>query len=192
MLPHNNNRKKRLHKTPIRLRERNRRLRARLGEYRKVTIASVGLAIALLILFGWAVFFGQERDPVLLGQGQAGIVATDSIRIADSLEADAGVDTGEPLGAGRASYYGEELAGQPTASGEQFDPGALTAAHRTLPFGSLVRVTNVRNGRSVIVRVNDRGPFSGERVIDLSHAAAKNLGMVGAGTAGVRLELLGS
>src|SRR5690606_31005839 len=109
-----------------------------------------------LILFGWAVFFGQERDPVLLGQGQAGIVATDSIRIADSLEADAGVDTGEPLGAGRASYYGEELAGQPTASGEQFDPGALTAAHRTLPFGSLVRVTNVRNGRSVIVRVNDR------------------------------------
>ncbi len=192
MLPHNNNRKKRLHKTPIRLRERNRRLRARLGEYRKVTIASVGLAVALLILFGWAVFFGQERDPVLLGQGQAGIVATDSIRIADSLEADAGVDTGEPLGAGRASYYGEELAGQPTASGEQFDPGALTAAHRTLPFGSLVRVTNVRNGRSVIVRVNDRGPFSGERVIDLSHAAAKNLGMVGAGTAVVRLELLGS
>lgn len=168
----------------------------------------MGLAAALLILFGFTLFIEQERDPVLLGHGRAGVLEADSIRIADSLRVvdsleaveasarreslEAAVrDSGEPLGSGSASYYGEELAGHPTASGEQFNPRALTAAHRTLPFGSRLRVTNVRNGRSVIVRVNDRGPFSGERVIDLSHAAANNLGMIGSGTAVVRIELLG-
>src|SRR5687768_15626583 len=76
------------------------------------------------------------------------------------------------IGQGVASYYGSELAGNRTASGERFNPHGLTAAHRTLPLGTKLRVTNVANGRSVIVRINDRGPFVGKRVIDVSLGAA--------------------
>lgn len=94
------------------------------------------------------------------------------------------------IGGGMASYYGKELAGNRTASGERFNPSHLTAAHRTLPFGSMVRVTNVANGDSVIVRINDRGPFSHGRVIDVSHAAAREIGMHRSGTARVKLALL--
>ena len=94
------------------------------------------------------------------------------------------------IGSGMASYYGRELAGNRTASGERFDPAQLTAAHRTLPFGSLVRVTNTANGDSVVVRINDRGPFSHGRVIDVSHAAAREIGMHRSGTAWVTLALL--
>ncbi len=102
----------------------------------------------------------------------------------------AGAGVLRTLEAGQASYYGQELAGNPTASGETFSPDDLTAAHPTLPFGSLVRVTNTRNGRSVVVRINDRGPFAESRIIDLSHAAAREIGMVRAGTAHVRVDLL--
>ncbi|MFC4255308.1 septal ring lytic transglycosylase RlpA family protein [Altererythrobacter xixiisoli] len=98
----------------------------------------------------------------------------------------------EEIGGGMASFYGRELAGRPTASGERFDPSGLTAAHRTLPFGSKVRVTNARNGRSVVVRINDRGPFHGNRLIDLSHGAAESIGLVSAGSGRVELALLGS
>ena len=91
---------------------------------------------------------------------------------------------------GVASYYSNELAGNRTASGERFDPRQLTAAHRTLPFGSQVRVTNMSTGDSVIVRINDRGPFAHGRVIDVSHAAAREIGMHRSGTARVKLALL--
>lgn len=91
---------------------------------------------------------------------------------------------------GHASYYGNELAGRRTASGERFDPRGFTAAHRTLPFGSRVRVTNLKNGKSVIVRINDRGPFTERRVIDISHAAAQAIGMIRSGVARVRVDLL--
>ena len=91
---------------------------------------------------------------------------------------------------GMASYYGDELAGNRTASGERFDPDQLTGAHRSRPFGSMVRVTNVSNGDSVVVRINDRGPFSRGRVIDISHAAAREIGMHRSGTARVKLALL--
>ena len=91
---------------------------------------------------------------------------------------------------GVASWYGPGFAGRKTASGERFDPTEYTAAHRTLPFGSRVRVT--RNGRSVVVRINDRGPFSGGRVIDLSQAAAEQIGLRSAGSGRVELALLGS
>lgn len=97
---------------------------------------------------------------------------------------------GQPIGGGEASYYGAELAGNPTASGEAFDPSELTAAHRTLPFGTRLRVTNERTGASVVVRVNDRGPFHGDRVIDVSTAAAREIGLKRAGTAPVTLERL--
>ena len=87
-----------------------------------------------------------------------------------------------------ATYYGKEFAGRRTASGERFDPGAMTAAHRTLPFGTKVRVTNSRNGRSVIVRINDRGPFVKGRSIDLSSGAARAIGM--GASANVRIEVI--
>jgi rare lipoprotein A len=94
------------------------------------------------------------------------------------------------LSAGTASYYGRELAGNRTASGERFDPDALTAAHRTLPLGSLLRITNKANGKSVVVRVNDRGPFHKSRILDMSWGAARALSMLRAGKAMVSLELL--
>ena len=97
---------------------------------------------------------------------------------------------GKNVGEGEASYYGAELAGNRTASGERFNPRALTAAHRTLPLGSKLRVTNRSNGKSVVVRINDRGPFAKSRLIDVSYAAAQQISMVRAGKAMVRLELL--
>ncbi|HUW72846.1 MAG TPA: septal ring lytic transglycosylase RlpA family protein [Methyloceanibacter sp.] len=89
---------------------------------------------------------------------------------------------------GHASWYA--LTSQ-TASGERMNPSALTAAHRSLPFGTKVLVENLSNGRSVVVRINDRGPFVGGRVIDLSKAAAAQIGMIGAGTAKVRIRPAG-
>ena len=89
---------------------------------------------------------------------------------------------------GKASYYWQ---GQQTASGARFNPSAMTAAHRSLPFGTRVRVTNQSNGRSVVVTINDRGPFIGGRIIDLSRAAAQAISMTGAGVASVSLEVLG-
>ncbi|UPM51383.1 MULTISPECIES: septal ring lytic transglycosylase RlpA family protein [unclassified Synechococcus] len=91
---------------------------------------------------------------------------------------------------GEASWYGPGFYGNRTANGEVFRPGTLTAAHRTLPFGTKVRVTNLWNGRSAIVRINDRGPFHGRRVIDLAHGAASQLGLVSSGIAQVKLEVL--
>jgi rare lipoprotein A len=96
----------------------------------------------------------------------------------------------EAVGQGRASYYGAELAGHRTASGERFDPSDLTAAHRTLPLGSRIRVTNITNGMSVVVRVNDRGPGARSRIIDMSFAAARKIAMIRSGTAQVKLELV--
>jgi rare lipoprotein A len=88
---------------------------------------------------------------------------------------------------GLASWYGAQFAGKPTASGEPFDPTALTAAHRTLPFGACVRVTSVASGKSVQVRINDRGPFVAGRMIDLSEAAAAQVGLTTEGVGPVRL-----
>lgn len=89
---------------------------------------------------------------------------------------------------GRASFYGPGFHGEQTASGDLFDQEALTAAHRTLKFGTRLRVTNLENGSTVLVTVNDRGPFVKGRVIDLSKAAARALGFLRQGTARVRLD----
>lgn len=91
---------------------------------------------------------------------------------------------------GDAVWYGKEQHGGPTASGERFNMHELTAAHRTLKLGTLVQVTNLRSGLSVVVRINDRGPFTRGRIIDLSYAAARQLGMVQAGVAKVLLRVL--
>jgi rare lipoprotein A len=92
---------------------------------------------------------------------------------------------------GLASWYGRDFHGRPTASGEIYDMYAPTAAHKTLPLGSYLRVTNLTNGRSMVVRVNDRGPFVKGRIVDLSYAAARELGMLETGVAPVRIEALG-
>ena len=89
---------------------------------------------------------------------------------------------------GAASWYGAQHQGKQTASGTSFDQAALTAAHRTLPLGTKVKVTNLANGKSVEVEITDRGPYAENRIIDLSEAAAKALDMIDSGTATVRLE----
>ena len=93
---------------------------------------------------------------------------------------------------GLASWYGAEFAGRATACGEIFDPGALTAAHQTLPFGTLVRITNLSNGRSIVVRINDRGPFVDAVILDCSHAVARALGFVQQGLASVHIQSVDS
>ena len=91
---------------------------------------------------------------------------------------------------GAASWYGPKFHGRLTANGERFDMDGLTAAHRTLPFGTKVRVTNARNGKSVVVRINDRGPFAGHRVLDLSREAARTIGLMKQGVGNVKIEVL--
>jgi len=91
---------------------------------------------------------------------------------------------------GVASWYGEEFQGNTTASGEAYDLNGLTAAHPTLPFGTTVRVTNLNNRKNILLRINDRGPYIGQRLIDVSWAAAKRLGFVHAGITRVRVEVV--
>lgn len=93
---------------------------------------------------------------------------------------------------GKVAYYGRKFHGRKTASGERFDASALTMAHKTLPFGTMVRVTHLKNKRSVVVRVNDRGPSTADRIGDLSLAAASRLHMVRSGVAEVRLDVVGA
>ena len=91
---------------------------------------------------------------------------------------------------GEASYYADSLQGNKTASGEAYDKGALTAAHRSLPFGAKVRVTYLKTGKSVVVEINDRGPHVKNRIIDLSRAAAQEIGLIEDGHGKVKLEIL--
>lgn len=104
--------------------------------------------------------------------------------------ASTGAGHGAVFQRGEAAYYADSFAGRRTASGERFNPHAMTAAHRRLPLGSRVRVTNLTNRRQVVVRINDRGPFTRGRVIDLSPAAARQLQMIRAGVAPVTLQVI--
>jgi rare lipoprotein A len=92
---------------------------------------------------------------------------------------------------GKASFYAKKFTGRRTANGERVDATAFEAAHRTLPFNTLVEVTNLRNNRSVVVRINDRGPFTRGRVLDMTHAAAHALGFISHGVATVKLRVVG-
>lgn len=102
----------------------------------------------------------------------------------------AGNGAGKHIGTGIASYYAPHFAGRRTANGERYSTSALTAAHRSAPFGARIRVRNLGNGREVVVRVNDRGPWARGRIIDLSWAAAERIGLQRSGTARVSLTLL--
>ena len=118
-----------------------------------------------------------------------GMVDVTAIDPADEPAED--VSQGRSLGSGVASYYADKFNGRRTASGETFSNRALTAAHRTLPFGTKLKVTNPANGRSVVVRVNDRGPFHGGRTLDLSRSAAEHVGIVQRGHGTVERAVIG-
>jgi len=149
--------------------EPNRRIfRAAVCLNRGRILAKVVLMISMtLALRGWA------AAPDALAEST----------LASSESVQAGVD-------GVASYYGKDHHGKKPANGEYFDMYKLTAAHRSLPFGTKVRVTNLSNNRSVIVRINDRGPYITGRTIDLSQAAAERLGMIRVGVVKVKMEIL--
>lgn len=169
---------------------RRERLRVllRLKSQRQLLAMSTGALAGVAAILSFALIQNSNSpDIVRLGGGMASVEAQ-PIALAASDAAPAGDES--HVGTGEASYYGRELAGNPTASGEIFDPARLTAAHRTLPLGSRVRVTNAGNGEDVVVRINDRGPFHGDRVIDLSSAAARSIGLLRTGTARVSLALL--
>lgn len=114
----------------------------------------------------------------ILGAAIIGMSLIASTQLADSAVRKSGI----------ASWY---KMGKVTANGERFNPNGLTAAHRYLPFGTRVRVTNLRNGRRVVVRINDRGPFIKGRIIDLAYGAARRIGLHRSGVARVRLDILG-
>jgi rare lipoprotein A len=103
----------------------------------------------------------------------------------------AGACAGKQVIVGQASWYGPGFAGRPTASGEPFRPSHRTAAHKTLAFGTVVKVTHPGTGRSVRVVINDRGPYAGKRIIDLSKRAARRIGMLDEGVATVELRIVG-
>lgn len=152
----------------------------KLSKIRSTTIRSVAFTLAAC-----------GMTAALSANGTA-LMAQETEAVASNTMPDPEVEAEERLiGEGMASYYGKNFAGNRTANGERFDPGQLTAAHRTLPFGSQVRVTHHRTGRSVIVRINDRGPFHGNRVIDVSESAARQLGLIGPGVGRVTLSLIG-
>lgn len=156
-----------------------RRLKA-WGQKHWNILVVLGMLLLALILLGAT----GPRDSSLfaLGIGRAGVAAPDTTEEGTvSLQEDRG----------EASYYSYELAGKSTASGEPFDPEKMTAAHPTLPFGTRVRVTNLRNEQTVVVRINDRGPFTGGRIIDVSRAAAEELEMLHRGRAPVHIEVVG-
>ncbi|QIG78363.1 septal ring lytic transglycosylase RlpA family protein [Stakelama tenebrarum] len=167
-------------------------------ENRLLRVVLVAAVLGIVALAWSLARVPEARHRVMLGKGVAGVdatipaaeietpapspIATATRRVAEGVS--------RMLGTGEASYYGPGLVGNPTANGERFDPSKMTAAHRTLPMGSRVRVTDTRSGRSVVVRINDRGPYHGRRVIDLSEGAARKLGILDRGTARVRLSLL--
>jgi rare lipoprotein A len=139
------------------------------------------------------------RFPIVAAALMATAFFISSARTATSVQAEQGTSTTAKARTvhrqhwfqfGRASWYGHALQGLPTATGEAYDMNAMTCAHRTLPLGSLVRVTNLRNHRSLVLRVNDRGPMIETRVVDLSYAAAKRLGFSHLGTVRVRIDLV--
>jgi rare lipoprotein A len=140
------------------------------------TLATARSAVSLLTLVATLALAGCAQGPTAANKNE---LRTSRLQRAPS----------DPAGPhyGLASFYDE---GQETASGEKFDPHQLTAAHPTLPFGTRLRVTNVTTGRSVTVLVNDRGPFVDGRVVDVSYAAAEQLGIVGQGVARVKLDVI--
>jgi rare lipoprotein A len=141
----------------------------------------IAQALAMALLVGW----GAAQDPTRSGSAGKAAVAD---RI--SLATPGARPNGRAYQIGTASWYGEDFDGKPTASGEPFNMYDLTAAHPSLPLGTMVKVTNLRNRRAVVVRINDRGPIVPGRIIDVSYSAARALKFQGQGTQRVRLDVV--
>ncbi len=187
------------------------RLRHDVRRYRLLA-QCLGAVAAVCLLVAGVAWTAPEPEPETtdLGRGVAGVERYDPDRTAEEsgavvVELPEGYVPPAPppekpaagealvrrlLGEGAASYYHDALEGRSTASGQPYRAASLTAAHRSLPFGSRVRVTNLSNGRAVVVRINDRGPFARGRVIDLSRSAASRIGLLARGHGKVRLELV--
>jgi rare lipoprotein A len=161
----------------------------------KIRILSISIYFALTAILSTAVPYvslsaaetGKFPDPAKPGMGW--LPENTSINPASSTNSNQTEPANNRFVAeGKASYYGKKFNGRKTASGEYFNLSHFTAAHRTLAFGTNVKVTNLNNGKKVIVRINDRGPFMRGRIIDVSPAAAREIGLLGSGTANVRIE----
>jgi len=153
-------------------------------------LAMITAASAMLAACGQSPFRAQHSDLRSSTTRQAAIEQPRRpVAVASVVRRTPAPEAGESRGKsnGLASFYSE---GGKTASGEKFNPNELTAAHPTLPFGTKLRVTNTHTGRSVTVRVNDRGPYVPGRVVDVSYSAAQELGMVGRGVAPVKLDVV--
>jgi rare lipoprotein A (peptidoglycan hydrolase) len=142
-----------------------------------------GLSSVCLFLLLGLTLAGCSSNPRFLKPETVDSKPTATSEAADGWEA------GQILRGG-ASWYGNEFKGRPTASGERFDPEQLTGAHRSLPLGSWVQVTNLSNGRKAELKINDRGPFKSSRILDCSRAAARQLGFLNEGTAEVEVRVL--
>jgi len=175
----------RIHPSRLRRLKALRRLRVRKRHLRTALMATTPTA-ALLGFGGMAV--PKAAAPIAIA---AALPATEAIAAELPAPPPPEPPAAQDAEVVEASYYGESFAGKPTSSGETFDPELMTAAHKTLPLGTLVQVTEALSGRSVMVRINDRGPFHGDRAIDLSEAAARKIGMLESGTGWVTLRLLG-
>jgi len=147
-------------------------------------IRTILLGLELALVAGGVLLLGPSANPNSIDQPREPIDGT--------LASLVGPRIPKPIAVWycTTSWYGEELEGQPTATGEIYDPSGATAAHPTLPLGSIVRVVNTRNHRSQVVRINDRGPYIGGRDLDVSYEVAHTLGFDQRGLAKVRLELL--
>lgn len=141
----------------------------------------VGVIVAVSVALLWLSGCGATYDTSRIRDPKGDLITDRTATAPDGKEHEL---------SGKASWYGKKFQGRPTASGEPFDMYGFTAAHKTLPFHSVVRVTEPKSNRSVVVRITDRGPFSPGRVIDLSYAAAVDLGLIGPGILAVELEVL--
>jgi rare lipoprotein A len=157
------------------------------------------LASAAALVLSFSSLAGAQTQPAPASAADAAkAAAMDAAKAAAQAAADAAKapapkaqDAGDKVSEGKMAHYGRKFNGRKTASGERFNAGAMTMAHKTLPFGTLVKVTNLANKRSVVVRVNDRGPTADDRIGDLTTAAARKIKMTHAGVVQAKLEVVG-
>lgn len=143
----------------------------------------MGKMLFSVFMFFLGLFLSAETKGQDVHHPQKTILVDDSLNIKSDVDSTMNIS-------GKASFYGSEFNGRKTANGEVYDETAMTAAHRTLPFGTVLRVTNLRNGLSVIVRINDRGPFHPERILDLSKAAAEEIDLIHHGVTEIQAEIV--
>ncbi|MDO9315628.1 MAG: septal ring lytic transglycosylase RlpA family protein [Burkholderiaceae bacterium] len=143
------------------------------------SLAAQGAALSLTVMLAFTSSANAQQAPAASAPEVAAPAMAPSA-------APASMDASE----GKVAYYGSKFAGRKTASGQRFNPNALTMAHKTLPFGTMVKVTNLSNDKSVVVRVNDRGPTQADRIGDLSYAAARKIRMLRSGVVNAKLEVV--